>query len=161
MAKTVWAASAALYVGVVVWAGFVLPAEGVAAQLDLDGTVTSYGTRAGFLGANAGLAVLALVIVPLVTRASTRPPATLLNLPNKDYWLAPERADATFALVSRTLWLIFAGMNLVLAGAMYDLVTLTLHGRETIGNLLWFGYIVGVTVWAVWFVRHFRRPEGA
>lgn len=161
MAKTVWAASAALYVGVVLWGALVLPPDGVASQVDLDGTVTSYGSRAEFLGANAGLALLMLVLVPVLTRASTRPPATFLNLPNKDYWLAPERAEATFALVSAHLWCVLAGTNLVLAAAMFDLVTLTLHGHQAVGTIPWLVYLVGVTVWAVWFVLRFRRPEGA
>ncbi|GAB47698.1 hypothetical protein [Mobilicoccus pelagius] len=161
MAKTVWAASAALYVGVVVWAAFVLPPDGVASQVDLDGTVTSHGSRAGFLGANAPLTILMLVVAPLITRAATRPPATFLNIPNKDYWLSPERAEATFATVSREMWLLLAATNLLVAAAMFDLAWLTVHGHEAIGSAPFLVYLVGVLVWAVLFVLRFRRPKGA
>ncbi|WP_313022822.1 hypothetical protein [Mobilicoccus sp.] len=160
MAKTVWVASALLYAGVVVWAGFVLPPDGVASHVGLDGTVNGWGTRAGFLGVNAWLALLLLVVMPIVVKAAIRPPATFLNMPNRDYWLAPERRDATVALVSRHLSLLLAATNLLVAAGMYDLVTLTLRGREAIGSWPFFVYIVGALVWAVWFSRRFRLPEG-
>ena len=137
-----------------------LPPDGVASHVGLDGTVNGWGTRAGFLGVNAWLVLLLLVVMPIVVKAAIRPPATFLNMPNKDYWLAPERRDATVALVSRHLSLLLAATNLLVAAGMYDLVTLTLRGREAIGSWPFFVYIVGALVWAVWFSRRFRLPEG-
>ncbi len=39
----------------------------------------------------------------------------MINLPNKDYWLAPERRDETFAILSRRfLWVATATLLLML-----------------------------------------------
>lgn len=160
MAKSMWWASAAAYVAVIVWAAFVLPAQGVVSHLGADGTPDDVGSRVEFIGVNIGIMLLMLVVTPWIISASTRMPAAFLNMPRKDYWLAPERADATLALVRSHLWWVLAATNLVVVAAMLDLVSLTLQGRELFGMWPFVVYMVGVLAWTVWFIRHFNRvPE--
>lgn len=73
------------------------------------------GTANGFMGKGTYEAfMLALVVgVPVLVAFSTRllraMPAELVNLPHRQYWLAPERRAATFeSLSSLTLWFAMA-----------------------------------------------------
>lgn len=64
------------------------------------------GTYVAFMVATAAGVPLLLGATGLWIRAL---PADLINLPNKDYWLAPERRDASLAALSAWLqWLAIA-----------------------------------------------------
>ena len=67
----------------------------VASHFDARGQVDGWGTRNEFFVIEGvliiGLAALVLFLDWLIPRM----PASLVNMPNKDYWLAPERRAAT------------------------------------------------------------------
>ena len=161
MGRVTWIVSAVLYLGVIVWGWLVLPADGVAAHMSLSGEVTRYGSRAEFVGTNLGLALLMLGITPALSSAATRGDASMLNMPNKDYWLQPERREATLSLVRTQLWYFLAATNLLIAVMMADIVAISILGRDVVGPWMLALYLVGTIIWTVWFTRRFRRPEDA
>lgn len=88
-------------------------------------------------------------------------PVNLVNIPHRDYWLAPERRDATYAFMSRQLlWL--SCMLVCFIAAMHWLTVLANNSmpvRMPTNEFLMAlgGFLVAMTVWIFALLRHFRR----
>ncbi len=88
-------------------------------------------------------------------------PASLINLPNKDYWLSPERKQETVAVLSRQfLW--FGSATLLL---MLDMMhqTFRVHlGKAQALEHPWIsivGYVLFTTLWSICLIVKFvQRP---
>lgn len=78
-----------------VHASRVLPAT-MAVHFNAAGRADGYGSRSSFVLFFAGMFALLWFLFELISLAIRRAPASLINMPKKDYWLAPERRDATF-----------------------------------------------------------------
>jgi uncharacterized membrane protein len=61
------------------------------------GTPNGWQTQSAFFLTELGVVALAAVIAFGVPRILGAVPASLINVPNKEYWLAPERRETTFA----------------------------------------------------------------
>ncbi|HEU5396877.1 MAG TPA: hypothetical protein VFV81_06905, partial [Verrucomicrobiae bacterium] len=90
-------------------------------------------------------------------------PAWTFNLPNRDYWLAPERRDQTVAVIAGQLLWLACLMILFLAG----IFGLTVEAnRLTPPHLpmnhflpLLGCFVGGSLVWTFAFLRRFRKPS--
>jgi hypothetical protein len=82
---------AAVYGLVAFWAAGRLPDDDVPTHLTADGTADRFGTAGQVVGIwvalGVGVVALAVVVVLLVQRG----PLGALNIPNRDYWTAPQR----------------------------------------------------------------------
>ncbi len=139
----------------------------------LPGTVASHfgagGAPNGFMSREAYLIVmLALVVfVPLVMSVAParalRNPGARINLPNRDYWLAPERRERTIqALLTRMRW--FAAAVLVFLCYAHLLVVRAnaVSPPHLNGAALGLGVLVllsSIAAWALLLVSRFRRPS--
>src|SRR5262245_40603264 len=78
------------------WVASLMP-EVVATHYDGAGNPNGWMSRTGMVGFHLGmLGVTALAFVGLPV-ALRRMSSTLINIPNREYWLAPERRAATLA----------------------------------------------------------------
>lgn len=108
----------------------------------------------------------AVVLPWLAIRAAllaARHAPALVNLPDKDYWLAPERREQTLAQLDERLAVLSLGLALLIAGV---------HGRELLRahpdwpqlpDAAWIagGVALGLAflAWLLAFKRHFGRRE--
>jgi len=108
---------------------------------------------------------LAMALVPqIIGLVVAVAPSSRFSLPNRDYWLAPKRKDATIAwLRGHLAWL--GCFMLVFMGTIHaSIVRANAPGAGnlntgTVGPIIG-GFAVGVLAWAVWLVVHFaRRPK--
>jgi uncharacterized membrane protein len=73
----------------------------VAAHFDSAGHVNSYMPRGRYIALLLGIAaVVPLFLVIGLGRAFSKP-GLRINLPNRDYWLAPERREETLRFLAR------------------------------------------------------------
>ncbi len=87
----------------------------------------------------------------------------LLNMPNKDYWLAPERREQTLAQLDERLAVLSLGLALLCAG-VHGHVLLRAHpGWPQVPDAVWIagGVALGLAflAWMLAFMRHFGRRE--
>jgi len=138
-----------------------LPAM-VATHFGAEGEPNGYQTHAGYLRFTLifGAAVPAFVTATfLVTRLGN---GWGLNISNKDYWLAPERREQTFAFVQRHgIW--FALLLMVFfAGIHYTILDANARNPASLPPSFLYGIVgpfLGATlVWVAILVRHFRKP---
>lgn len=135
--------------------------EPVASHFGAGGLANGFSSRTGYLLWVVGL----LVVVPTLTAgvlayAARRFPAAL-SLPHRDYWLAPERREATLQyLMSHSAWL--AALVALLVFAIHLLVVdanRTVPARlDTRVFLLAVGaFCVALAGWVRTLSRRFRR----
>jgi hypothetical protein len=106
--------------GLVVGTSGALPVR-VASHFDAAGFANGYMTRDGYrifmLAFSVGVPLLVVALIGWLPRLAPN----LINIPNRDYWLAPERREAALAaLDASALWL--GCLLTALAGAVHWLV---------------------------------------
>lgn len=136
--------------------------ERVATHFDWRGQPNGWMTSQGYL---AFMAVFGLVF-PLVPAALCLLLGflrdSLINVPHREYWLAPERRGETADYLFRhILWL-----SSMMSGLTIVLHQMTVEANQQVppqlSDAIW-GYLplflVGVFLWMFALVRHFRLPK--
>jgi uncharacterized membrane protein len=137
--------------------------ERIALNFDASGHPDGLGTRNEFFAVEgavvAGMTVLLLLLEWLVPRM----PASRVNMPNKDYWLAPERRAATDLMIQR--WL--SAFLLLSLGFLVYVIQLAILVNVTGDNAymsvpMWAGlgvFLLLDTALSVQFILKFRKPR--
>jgi uncharacterized membrane protein len=136
----------------------------MASHFGADGRPNGWMSREGFFGTIAvlggGTSVL-LLLLPLLLAVL---PPELINLPNRDYWLAEERRADTIARLGRLMaWLGFATAALI---ALVLELAIEANLREgTLDNGIFIAgmgmYLLSVVLVLAAVFRSFRLPPGA
>lgn len=109
------------------------------------------------------ISVITPALLVILLSLSNRLPSYLVNLPNKDYWLHPDRQAETQQKIIRFGWWMACIIIAFCAGMHYNLVvanqseTPTLHGRLlliTVGL-----FIFAVVFWLKQLHRVFSVPD--
>ena len=152
----------------VVGAGFVLFTAGslpavVASHFVSGGAANGFMPRETYLKFMLALVVGLPLLIAVLSRVTALVPPTMINLPNRDYWLAPERLEETLAYL-RGQGSFFAVPLCVLLCYVHWLVVQAnaLTPPHFPESKFFAGLAVFVVVLVVWlgrFVLHFRRPD--
>jgi hypothetical protein len=91
-------------------------------------------------------------------------PDSMINLPHKEYWLAPERRPLTMSIMGTYM----AWLAVIVVGLFMAILQLTflsnlapkqrLDGAATAATMI--GFFASMAVWLVMFYRAFRKPAG-
>lgn len=149
----------AAYVAVLVYLAFTLP-ERVPMHFD-GGQADDWDRRGVALGLLSGLGVFMLLGGALVARYATGGSGMWLNMPHKDYWLAPGRRTAFRRRFEADMLLFVALTGLLLIVMMLIIGYAADHGGSAPNWWFWTSlavYVIGTIVWVVWFRRHYRPP---
>ncbi len=134
----------------------------VPSHFDETGHVNGEMSLFGFYCLMIVLHVVMLVLFPVLGAFLKVIPNSLINLPNKDYWLAPERRDSTLLFNStylvaigwQTSWLLIFIFHLTCVVAVGDRVTIMPEFNYVIG-----GYLAAIFGGVVCLYYKFRRPR--
>ncbi|MBC7709523.1 MAG: DUF1648 domain-containing protein [Rhizobacter sp.] len=137
--------------------------EQVASHFGSSGAADSFVSRKGYVTFTlifvVGLPLVMTSILTLVFRGAT----TSLNIPNRDYWLAPTRRAETIAFLTRhsmrfgaclAAFLSFVHWLVVRANARQPV---ELSNSEIYAGALLF--VLTIVVWTVWLLLAFRKPK--
>ena len=134
----------------------------VASHFGASGLADSFMTRSGYrtfmLCFVVGLPLVMVVSMSAIFRRA----GTRMNIPNREYWLADSRRDATVAFLSNHATRLAIGMTVFLCFVhklVVDANTRTppaLDNASIIGALVVF--LVCVMLWIVWLYFAFRLP---
>jgi len=92
----------------------------VASHFDVSGMPNRYEPKATFLVLYVGVLVGLAVVYVVIPRLMLALPVEYINLPNKAYWLAPERREATVAFFMDR-FTIFGAVTLALIVLVFQL----------------------------------------
>jgi uncharacterized membrane protein len=135
----------------------------VASHFDAAGQPNAFMSRSGYIRFVLCLALgLPLIVVAILTAVYLR--ATDLKLPNREYWLAPQRLDRTRAfLVAHGVWF----------GSLLVILVCFVHWLELRANSLQpphlssatfaaglVAFLIATAAWVAALMFAFRRPAG-
>lgn len=135
-----------------------LPAR-VASHFDLAGNPNAWQPKGLFVALQAGVVLLLGTLLALNGRL-LRATGDRMNLPNKAYWLAPERREETLRWLEAAMRWFGAATFLLLFDVFTQVLRMNL-GRT--GRLEHAGLSVGLyavfgAVWTVRLLRRFAKP---
>jgi uncharacterized membrane protein len=135
----------------------------VASHFDAAGQANAFMSRSGYTRFVLCLVLgLPLVMVAILTAVYSR--ATDLKLPNRDYWLAPQRIDRTRAfLVAHGVW--FGSLLVVLACFVHWLELAANrvrppHLSNSMFAAVMIAFLLATAAWIIALMVAFRRPIG-
>jgi len=143
-----------------------LPAH-VASHFDLSGRPNGWMSRDSCVDFTVGLGVALPAFIIAMMGNAGRIPISFINLPHRDYWLAPERRRAALSLLLRySLWLscllvlFVTGLHWLIVEANRQALRPHAQAPHLSGigmTLIAGGFIIGTGIWIVLLLRHFSR----
>ena len=155
-------AATLLVAGVFVYVtGQALP-DRVASHFGASGLADSFMTRSGYLTFMLCFIVgLPLVMVVSMTSIFRRA-GNSMNLPNRDYWLADSRREATVVVLTHHATRLGIGMTVFLCVVHKLVVDANARTPPALDNPSIFAalgvFLVCVTLWIAWLYFAFRLP---
>jgi serine/threonine-protein kinase len=105
--------------------------------------------------------LLPLFLVTLITRLPRVFPSAV-NIPNRDYWLAPERRERSLATLADFGWAFGCLLTLFIVGVHWVVVSAHTSAPTQLPDrpfqALIGGFIAAMCVWTVALCLRFRRP---
>jgi hypothetical protein len=150
-------------IGVHAWMFVALP-EVVASHFGPSGEHDAWMARGALIAMFVALQALFFAVAPLATTLVRRLPKELVNLPNKDYWLAPERRERAVERLGDHAWSFSAGMGAFLVFTEVLVLRANLahapleNGPFLAGLCAVFAFTIG---WLVRMSAAFRLPPSA
>jgi uncharacterized membrane protein len=130
-----------------------------------DGHANGWQSREGFFLLTLLVLPLSAIVGFLAPRQISAQSNARINLPNRDYWLAPERREQTMRFISATMAWFSCGILLVLISGTFLALRANLAPGHRFNSeamlVVLGGFLIGLLSWLAGFVRHFRRvpPE--
>jgi uncharacterized membrane protein len=134
----------------------------MASHFDIMGRADAFMPKDDFVKVQLGAVGLLSLMFLLVPVLIVRLPAGMINLPNKDYWLAPERRAQTARVIQGHLVGFGNAMLLALFVVFGDVMRASRMPVPRLSHRVWVMLIllaVFLIVWTVRFVRAFRMPD--
>jgi len=158
--KWLWLATILILAGQLVFYFPQLP-EQIASSFDFRGHPTGYTSRGNFLF----LWILAIALIngmiPLVRLLVLRGPAVLINLPNKEYWLANEANRQRAAEIMDTmLTMVAVGVNTMFIMIFQYTYELNTRGSASFG--MWWTFLplpLAAIIPIIYMFMKFRVPK--
>jgi len=164
--KPLWILALALillyqcFLGCWVWSGSQLP-DRVATHFNGGGEPNGWMSRSGHQGSMLVFGLAFPMLFVLLSYATRFLPRGLVNIPYRDYWLAPERrAETSNYLVRQSLWLACLAVCFVI-GLQFSIVHANQQHPPHLSVAVLLATVVpflaGTMIWAFMLMRHFRR----
>lgn len=136
--------------------------ERIASHFDASGSANGYMTRDGYrlfmLAFGVGFPLLLTALIAWLPRLVPN----LINIPNRDYWLAPERRETTLTTLS--VYGLWQGclLTILLGGVHWLVIRANSVNPPTLENApfiaLLAAFSVSLMVWLLMLLRQFRKP---
>jgi hypothetical protein len=137
--------------------------ERVATRFGMGGEPVGWMSRTGYVRFLALFGVGFSLLLPGMFFVIRFIPAQFINIPHRNYWLAPERRAETYSyLLRHSFWLACLSIGFVI-GLHY--LTMEANRQSPVQlpmHLMWLvtgGFLAGTAIWIIPLVRRFRRPK--
>jgi len=137
----------------------------MASHFDGAGRPNGFQSRGAFFALTAVMLVVVVAIFMGLASLIRLLPPSWVNLPHREYWLAPERLEGTMDFIVQQMEWFGVATLLLLLLVVQAAVEANLAPEPRIdSDSMWLFlvlYFLYTAVWMVRFLRHFRVPESA
>ena len=145
----------------IVWAHGQVP-DTVATHFGGDGQANGWSSRSSFTILYIVLVVMMGGLFALIAALLPRLPEGAISMPNRDYWLAPERRAKTMRRFGDRMLVFGCVSTFFVVGIMHLTVLANRTDAPRLGASFWLlftAYMVFTLVWTVWLVLGMRVPR--
>lgn len=144
------------------WSTYAQLPDVVASHFNARGVPNGWQPKSLFFEFFAGAVAIAGFLTFGIPAIFSKMPVSVINLPHKEYWLAPERKPETLALLNRSFAWFGCAVLLVVTTAVNYAIGQNLHPGGPLGAVLLLsvlaGFLVFVFASSIRMLRHFSRP---
>jgi uncharacterized membrane protein len=127
------------------------------------GFASAWQTKVAFFATELTIIVMATFVSFGIPRILAAMPASTINLPNKDFWLSPERREDTFAFLRAQIAWLGCVLLAFLLFVMELVFRANLHTPPQLNTAAFVpalvAFLVFSTTWTLRLVFHFSRLE--
>ncbi len=131
------------------WSIYAQLPDVVASHFNARGVANGWQPKSLFFEFFAGAVVIAGFLTFGVPAIFSKIPTAMINLPHKEYWLAPERRDETLAFLNRYFAWFGCALLLVATTAVNYAIGQNLHPTGPAGAVLLLCFLVGFLIFAI------------
>jgi uncharacterized membrane protein YqjE len=138
--------------------------ERLATHFNAESIADGWSHRDSYVVMQAAVLLLLPAVFAGLAFLVPRLPTTLINLPHREYWLAPVRRDVSLAVLSRFLLLVGLLITGFLVGLMHLILRANLQPAPRLGSgfaVLSGLQILGLLAALGWLFWRFRKPRAA
>ena len=133
----------------------------IPSQYGIDGQANQYMSKQAFITIYAIAFYLVAAIFYFLVKFIDKMPVPMTNMPKKEYWLAPERRDATYAMLR--VYLLWMGNStlMFLILVMHTVITGSIRGSASLGKLFFLaltGFMLFTLGWSFMLYRQLSNP---
>jgi uncharacterized membrane protein len=142
------------------WVNYPSLPERVATHFGTDGRADGWMTKAAYARFQVGLTGFLALLFLGIGKLMTLLPDDAINLPNRDYWLAPARRARTVAIMKSEMHRFGCAMVAFSLGIQEAVIRANISQSFRLGSLFFVclvGFLGFTTVWTIGFYRRFRR----
>lgn len=135
--------------------------ETVASQFGADGKPNTWMGKTEFVGLYIGVVVAVTLLFAGLAYAMPRLPDSMINLPNKAYWLAPNRRAAAFEYFT-SLFMWFGSATLVfLFDIFHQVFQVHIGAAQTLTHVWWSTglFLIFTLLWGLWLFYRFNHTD--
>lgn len=159
LSRVILLALLVLFIGQIVYFYPQLP-ENVAIHFGLNGQADGWSSKQGWLIFQLILLGIFSLITFVLPSFIDKTDDQFINLPNKEYWLASQRRNETFAILRNNFEWLGIALFVLLNSITLDTIMATLYRNQTLSNFFWLyflGFIGFIGVWTFTVCRRFYR----
>lgn len=161
--KSLWALIGVLTVaGVDAAYHYPLLPEKMASHFGPSGQADGWMPKDAFMVMNVSLMLFTALLLGSIRTLLRYIPDDAINLPYKEFWLAPERRDGTLRVVSSYFLWFAVATTALLAAILHGVYRANLSPLPILGSLTWVilgAYLVYTLCWTVSLTRRFKRDK--
>jgi len=158
--KTIFVVVAVL-AAIYFWSTYAQLPDVVASHFNARGVANGWQPKSVFLAFFVGSVAIAALLTFGVPWIFSKMPLNLINLPHKEYWLAPERMAESLSLLNRSFAWFGCAVLVVVATAVNYAIGRNLHPDAQLDApvLVYVlgGFVVFAVLWSIRMLTHFAR----
>jgi len=129
----------------------------VASHFGPSGEADGWMSKSAFAAVYVGVMLFQATVFGGIGVLLRHSPNDLINLPNKDYWLAPARREKTLRDAAESLASFGVATMILLIAVMHSVILANVNGTFRLGVLPLYYLIAYLAYTAVWTVNLIRR----
>jgi len=123
------------------WGALPLLSDKVVTHFGFSGKADNWSSKENFFWMQILLSLFIFLLLGSISLFLGKLSDSALNIPNKDYWLAPERRESTIGTVSFYLNIINASSLLFFFILFRDMIEINIQEKNSLGSSFWISFL--------------------